>query len=192
MDEFNIKHQREIDKAFIIRAVICFLLCNFALLTIYVFTGGSLFTSKHLIIFSLCTIPLSILYAHTVERLGSIFGGILWTSKKVSPREQLSADLAKARHSKGKSEFEDALNTINNVLEKDPDFPDALYLKAQILWEGYGRSVESKNLFRRVMQLVSADEPLHVWSSDYIDKITLKDKITIAEFMSDEDKKRYD
>lgn len=120
----------------------------------------------------LLTIPLSIIYAYTIEKFGSGFGILLsgWTSKEISPREQLSAELAKARHSKINSRFEESLNLINNILNKDENFPDALYLKAQVLWEGFERSVESKKLFRRVMQFVSPEEPLHRWSLDYIEK----------------------
>ena len=63
------------------------------------------FTLKHVFIFALCTLPLSILYGFIVEKLGSGLGGILtgWTTRKIPSREQLSADLARARHSKGKS-----------------------------------------------------------------------------------------
>jgi hypothetical protein len=74
-------------------------------------------------------------------------------------------------------------------LNKDENFPDALYLKAQILWEGFGKSVESKNLFRKVMKLVSVEDPLYRWSSDCIDKITANDKLMAHEFMSQEENK---
>jgi hypothetical protein len=73
-------------------------------------------------------------------------------------------------------------------LNKDEYFQEALYPKAQILWEGFGKSVESKNLFRSVMKLVSAETTLYRWSSDYIDKITANDKLKAHEFMSDEKK----
>jgi len=190
MNEFKINPKKEINWMLIIRAICCFLICVFALLAICIWTGAGLFTYKHFFILSLCSIPLSILYAYTVEKLGFSLGRILsgWTSKKISPREQLSADLEKARYSKRNSRFEESLNIINGVLHKDGNFPDALYLKAQILWEGFAKSVESKNLFRRVMQLVSAEDPLYRWSSDYVDKITVKDKKMVEEFMSDEEK----
>ncbi|MFC1534327.1 tetratricopeptide repeat protein, partial [Thermodesulfobacteriota bacterium] len=87
-----------------------------------------------------------------MEKLGSGLGGIFtgWTSKTISLRDQLSADLEKARHSKRNGRFEESLDIINGVLNKDQSFPDALYLKAQILWEGFGRTAESKKLFRKV------------------------------------------
>lgn len=196
MNKFQIKQKKEITEQFLIRIVYCFVWSNAALLVIYIVTYGfqkmygELFTFKHLLIFFLLTIPFSVIYAYTIEKFGSGFGIILsgWTSKKISPREQLSADLANARHSKINNRFEESLNIINNVLNKDENFPEALYLKAQVLWEGFGRSVESKKLFRRVMQLLSAEEPLHRWSSDYIEKITLRDKMRVDEFMEGKEK----
>ena len=71
---------------------------------------------------------------------------------------------------------------MNVVLDSEEDLPDALFLKAQILWEGFGRSVESKKLFRRVMQCVSTEDPLYRWSSHYCDEITMKDKMMADEF----------
>lgn len=178
MNEFRIKKKRGIDILPIIRTLYCFLLTLGALFTICVLTGATLFTYKHVLIFSLCSIPFCILYAFTVEKLGSFLGGMLsgWTSRRVGLRDQLSADLEKARHSKRNGHFEESLQIINSVIDKDKDFPDALYLKAQILWEGFGKSAESKKLLKRTMQLVSNDHHLHRWSLSYYDEIIKKEK----------------
>jgi hypothetical protein len=190
MSEFKIKQKKDINRTLIIRVVSYFLICLFALLTICIFTGAKLFTYKHFFIFSLIAFLISILYAFVVEKAGSFLGGMLsgWTAKEVSLREQLSGDLEKARYSKRNNRFDEALNIINGVLERDEDFPDALFLKAQILWEGFEKPVESKNLFRRVMLLVPVGEHLYRWSSEYIDRITLKDKERAHEFTADKDK----
>jgi tetratricopeptide (TPR) repeat protein len=45
--------------------------------------------------------------------------------------------LAKARYSKRQGRFKEALSIIESALDRDPEFPDALYLKARILWEGF-------------------------------------------------------
>jgi len=159
---------------FIIRAVFCFILCAVGLSIIVTATDAALFTYKHALIFLLCAVPISILYAYTVEKLGSGLGAIFsgWTSKKISPREQLSADLARARYSKGRGQFEDALRIINQVLEKDPEFPDALYLKAHILWEGFKNSSEAFECLNKVMELVKDhNEPLYRWALNYSHEI---------------------
>jgi hypothetical protein len=33
---------------------------------------------------------------------------------------------------------------LNGVLAKDPDYPDALFLKAKVLWEGFKRGVRER------------------------------------------------
>jgi tetratricopeptide (TPR) repeat protein len=189
MNGIKIKHKKGINEALILRAICCFLISVFALFTIciFVFAFARVSLFKLFYIFPLCAVPLSILYAYIVEKLGSNLGGRLsfWTSKKISLREQLSSDLARAKFSKGEGRFKEALSIINEVLDKDPDFPDALYLKGQILWEGFENSVESKRLFRRVLQLLSAEEALFRWSSTYIDEITAYDKMRVNEFNSD-------
>jgi tetratricopeptide (TPR) repeat protein len=163
----------EINKALIIRFILYFLICVGALLAIWISTRSKLFTLKHVFILSLCAIPLSIIYAYTVERLGSGIGGILtgWTARKIPAREQLSADLARARYAKGSGHFEDALKIINQVLEKDPDFPDALYLKAHILWEGFNNSTDALENLIRIMELVRDDEPIYHWASSYYHEV---------------------
>jgi hypothetical protein len=111
-----------------------------------------------------------------VEKIGSVLGGIITgsTSGGIDLRERLSADLEKARHSKRNGRFGESLRIIDSVLNQDKDFPEALFLKAQILEEGFGRSAESKILLRMVMRLVSQNDPLHSWSSNYLKEMMSK------------------
>jgi tetratricopeptide (TPR) repeat protein len=179
MNKFSLKPKKEINKPFIIRAILCFLISSLALFSIFALTQGKLFTFKHFFIFMLCAIPLSVLYALTVEKLGSLLGVTLsgWTTREVPPREQLSADLAKARFCKGKGQFREAIIIINEVLEKDPEFPDALLLKAQILWEGFeNRTLALENL-DKAMELVKDDDPIHRWALNYYHEIIKDDRI---------------
>lgn len=157
-----------------------------SLLVIHIFTRTDIFTLKHVLIVSLCSIPLCVLYAYVVEKLVSGLSGLLsgWSSSKISLRDQFSANLGKARQNKREGHPEEALDIINGLLNKEKDFPDALFLKAQILWEGFGRSVESKELFRRVMHLVAKEDSLHRWSSHYCHEISMKDKAIADEFKS--------
>jgi hypothetical protein len=189
MNDFKIKRKKDTDWQFIIRVLYCFFFCVAGLLTIVIWVGAQKFTFIHFFIFLLCAIPLSILCAFIVERAGTILSGMFlgWAPKKISLREQFTADLEKARYSKMNNRFEESLETVNDVLNKDGDFPDALFLKAQIMWEGFGKSVEAKNLFRRVMQQVSAEKPLYRWSLNYIEEITLKDKERVDEFKWNQD-----
>jgi hypothetical protein len=169
MTKIQIKPNKAKERSFFFRFLFCFLWCTAALLIIYAGIGGRLFTFDHLIIFVICCIPLSIFYALIVEKLGSGLGGLMsgWTNRKIPTREQYSADLAKARFSKSRGEFSNALIIINEVLEKDPEYPEALFLKAQIEWEGFkSGSLARKNL-DKVLELVKDDEPFRKRVSNY-------------------------
>jgi hypothetical protein len=169
MVKFNIKPNKVRDNSFLLNALYCFLWCTAALFIIYAGVGGRLFTFDHLMIFILCCIPLSILYAILVEKLGTGLFGLLtgWSDRKIPARETYSADIAKARFSKSRGDFSNALVIINEVLEKDPEFPEALFLKAQIEWEGFkSGSIARKNL-DKVLELVKDDEPFRKRVSNY-------------------------
>jgi hypothetical protein len=168
LNDITIKKKKDRNIVLFIRFLRCFILGFGALFIIFMASGGQIFTFKHLLIFSLVCLPLSGLYVYIVEKFGSGLGTFLsWSSKKVSPREAFSADLARARHSKGAGRFEEALVIINNVLVKDPDFPEALYLKATILWEGFRNRQESSSCLKKVMELVENHETLQRWALNY-------------------------
>lgn len=177
MDEIKIRKKREIDYTRIIRAIMCFLFIFGALSVICISTGAQLLTFKHVFIFSFCSIPLCVLFTLTIEKFGSLLGSVAtgWSSRGFSRREQLSADLEKARHSKRQGRFQEALQIINTVLDKDSDFPDALYLKGQILWEGLKKGGEAARCFNQVMTLLQDSEPLHRWASSYYHDIIEKE-----------------
>jgi tetratricopeptide (TPR) repeat protein len=78
-----------------------------------------------------------------------------------------------ARYHKMQNEFDQALGTVNAVLEQDPEFPDALFLKAQILGDGFGNSAAAKRYLKKVMKAVpNKDETIHRWASTYYDELT--------------------
>ena len=162
----------------ILNVIKCFIFAFGALFIIFMSTGGKLLTFKHVLIYSMYSIPLCFLYAYTVYKFGSILGNILsgWSSRRASPREALSADLERARFSKRKGLFREALDIINEVLEKDPDFPDAQYLKAVILWEGFEDQQGALKCLREVMRLVPRKDTLHRWASNYYDEVTGSEK----------------
>ena len=174
MNQIKIKKRKEKDWPKIFRFLACFTYIFGALLIIWglilVVSGYRLFSFKLLLFLSFL---FSVLTAYSIEKLGSGFGAVLsgWIPRKITVRESLSADLEKARFSKREGRFEEALGIISGALDKDPDFPEALYLKAQILWEGFGNSTGAKRCLQKVMQEVPYGETLHRWASSYFDKV---------------------
>ncbi len=159
---------KEFDSAQRVRLLMIFLLFTF---TAYLFVG-SYVTS------SLIAIPLTILSMFLIEKLGAVFGGLLsgWTSGPPDPKGAVVADLEKVRAYKRKGEFKEALSTIDRVISARPNLPDALYLKAQVLCEGFKKYSEAKKCLGKAITLTSNDETIHKWASNYYDDIVIKEK----------------
>jgi len=68
-------------------------------------------------------------------------------------REQVQGPLSQARFNKENRDYPAALSFVNKVLERDPDFTDALLLKAQILWEGFGQSHAAIQFLEKTLSL---------------------------------------
>jgi hypothetical protein len=169
MTNIQIKPNKARERSFLFRFLYCFLWCTAVLFIIFAAVGGRLFTFNHLIIFVICCIPLSILYAILVEKLGTGLFSLLsgWSDRKSPARETYSADIAKVRFSKSRGEFSNALLIINEVLEKDPEFPEAIFLKAQIEWEGFKSGSLARENLDKVLELVKDDEPFRKRVSNY-------------------------
>ena len=56
---------------------------------------------------------------------------------------------------------------INEVIEKDPEFPEALLLKAQIAWEGYKNKELARRNLDMILELVADDDPMRKWAVNY-------------------------
>jgi len=178
MNQFKIKRKREIDQVTIVRFLMFYVIILGVLLALRIWNRGVLFTFKDVMVFSLWAIPLCALMVYVVEKFGSGLGRFLsgWSSRRPTTRETLAADLEKARYSKREGRFQEALTIIDVVLDKDQNFPDALFLKAQILWEGFGNAGVTKECLKKVMQLVPKDETLHRWALSYYDEVTGMEK----------------
>ena len=152
MNQVKTKPKRERDSTKVVRFVMFFGIIVGAMLMISIWTGGSLFTFKHVLFLSICAIPFSILLVYSIEKVGSWLGGNLsgWSSRKVTFRETLTSDLQKAKYSTRQGRFEEALKLIDEVLDKAPNFPDALYLKSHILWQGFENATDARGCLKKV------------------------------------------
>jgi hypothetical protein len=100
---------------------------------------------------------------------GSLYGGrkARWTAK-----ERFAANIEKIRYSKREGRFNEALALTNDVLKQLPNDPDTLFLKAQILHEGFGFGESAKKCLEIIMKEVPASEILHRWASSLYEDIT--------------------
>ena len=88
--------------------------------------------------------------------------------REIGPRQQLAGDLNGVRHHKLFNRFDEALIKIENILAKDPDFPEALFFKAQILYEGFKDREAAKSCLLKIIKLEpDKDAPFHRWALDF-------------------------
>jgi tetratricopeptide (TPR) repeat protein len=86
----------------------------------------------------------------------------------------LSGDLNVVRYHKLCHRFDDALIKIEEILARDPDFAEALFLKAQILWEGF----EDRKAARKCLLKIMAVEPdenavFHRWALNFYEALSM-------------------
>ena len=80
-------------------------------------------------------------------------------------RDQFIGTLNQARFHKMSKRHDLALECVDEVLAADPDIPKALFVKAQILWEGYQDSVVAKQCLFHLMKVEPDKEAsFHRWS----------------------------
>ena len=90
-----------------------------------------------------------------------------------SEREQLEGDLNTVKYYKMRKEYDQALKTVNNILKKDPEFSEALFIKAQILFEGFDNLAASKANLKKILEIKKdKDEPIYRWASNLNDELT--------------------
>ncbi|MCI5209041.1 MAG: hypothetical protein D3910_09645 [Candidatus Electrothrix sp. ATG2] len=86
--------------------------------------------------------------------------------------DQLAGELVKARLMKASDRFDEALDIINKTLDRLPDYPEALLLKAQILWEGYADYPAARACLQQVLQMkkikTEKDEAIYRWSENLL------------------------
>jgi len=72
-----------------------------------------------------------------------------------------------------RKEYDQALKAVNNILNRDPEFSEALFIKAQILWEGFKNSAAAKGNLKKIIEIKKdKNEPFYRWASNLLDELT--------------------
>ena len=177
-ENIRINANRERDRMPILRFFKVFLWTTgvLTLLTILTraFPGATPFSFKHVAIILLCFIPLSILCTFIIEKVGGGLGGILvWgTSGSFNPKDLFRGEIHKIKYRKRMGQFEQALQMVNNLLHQDADNSEAMLLKAQILWEGFGNAPTAKGCLNRIRELAPEDDKFHRWATSYLKTVS--------------------
>ena len=97
-----------------------------------------------------------------------IYNGCLPSTR----HDLLAGELIKARLLKASDRFDEALAAVNSTLCRQPDHPEALFLKAQILWEGFANYTAATACLKKVVQMKPMqDETIRRWSQTLLKEI---------------------
>ena len=91
-------------------------------------------------------------------------------NSKIAPKANT---LNQTRYQKMCKDFTGALITIDSVLAREPNFPEALLLKAQIIWEGFQGAVGAKQCLVEILKVEpNTKSPFHRWALSLHKEIT--------------------
>jgi tetratricopeptide (TPR) repeat protein len=154
----------------IIRFLMIYAICFGVFLGIHIYTR-----SVPILFLTVVPIVMTIMVMSILITLGNAFGKAFYGGRRfrLSIGEIVRVDLDKIRFSKMNEHFEEALRITNELLKKHPDYPEALFLKAQILHEAYGHNMSARKCLQKILDTVADDKDVHGWASDYLEKISL-------------------
>ena len=141
---------------------------------------------KAIIIGIVLSAILPILMMFFSDRLGGI-SSILYKGGqgKWSIEEKFESEMAKVRHLKMNYNFDAALETVNSILDQIPDYPEAMLLKAQILWDGFENYAGAKACLKKISDMNALDgKPIKQWASSLSEEISAKKKQKSVEAQS--------
>jgi len=154
----------------------CFLFIPCILVIVSVCTGlsyGQIFVLS--IVFNLIASAIvSLIVLFILNGLGGGSVNILYGMKRTSwdLRDQLAGYLSIIRCHKMNKRFDQALRAVNVMLFKNPDFPEALLLKSQILHEGFGNLGATKGYLKKLMEVEpDKSSAINRWASCLFNEI---------------------
>ncbi len=108
-----------------------------------------------------------------VQTMSAWFGALAGERKAhFTQREQLASDMLQVRHHKTNQHYDIALRKVNAILDADPDYPEALFLKAQIVWHGFGNRASAVTNLKKIHAIV--DDPsstVYRWAASLLEEI---------------------
>ncbi|MFH2011996.1 MAG: tetratricopeptide repeat protein [Pseudomonadota bacterium] len=144
----------------------------------FTFIGGALFGYVGIFIGVLLSLVIPVPILFILDRIGG-FASLLYRGRRAnwSQHEQLEGDLTQVKYLKMIKNYATALELLDTILNHDPNHPEALFIKAQILWEGFENYAGAKVCLKKVIDMESIkDDPIRRWASNLSDEITFQMK----------------
>jgi len=168
---------KDIDSADISDLLRAYFYCFYAFGAILLYAGGLL----GLLIAAVVSIPLAFLIFSITNKTGNSLSRLFYGGRKPNwtIQEKFQGDLDQVMFLKRQKQYPQALKKVNEILNQAPEFSEALFLKAQILWEGYESANGAKRYLNKAKEFVSPDGYLYRWICSYQDSIadTVETKI---------------
>jgi tetratricopeptide (TPR) repeat protein len=126
-----------------------------------------------LILAAVLSLIIALFIVSSAGGIGGIAGKLYGGRKPIwNIQERYSAELSRTRVQKMKGNHKEALTIIETVLAEQPDFNEALLLKAQILAEGFGDKQEAKKCLTKVFQTEPKHTQLFHWCETLYRELT--------------------
>ena len=123
------------------------------------------------------TFAMSFLAMKTLDRAGDAWAYMLGHRKPIIDlREQMQGSLKAVRVSKMNKAYKTALDQVNHILDKDPEFHEAMFVKAQILEEGFGNYPGARKYLRKVMAETPKESSLNTWARSLYRTVSEKEE----------------
>jgi hypothetical protein len=135
-------------------------------------------SSKGVLIAALISIPLAFVIFGITDKTGKLLSRIFYAGRKPTwtIQEKFQSDLDQVMFFKRQRQFPQALKKVNEILNQEPEFAEALFLKAQILWEGYETANGARRYLNKAKDTVSPEGYLYRWICSYYNGINEKVK----------------
>lgn len=98
------------------------------------------------------------------NKVGDVSAILFKGSGRSTIRDQYCGNISQARYLKTRHEYKEALELIEQYLDKDPDFAEALYLKAQILLDGFNDYIGAKLCTNKILKITDNTCTWHQWA----------------------------
>ena len=110
------------------------------------------------------------------DAAGTLYGGRRgrWTQ-----RELLEGEMRKVQHQFEHGNFDSALKGVDAVLAEDPDFQEALLVKARILVDGFERIDAATDCINRILTGKPENETIHQRAAGFRKELELYQSLRI-------------
>jgi len=135
--------------------------------------GSFTLTLNHVLLVQIAAFPLYFITLYALNKTSSFLGAIITgrMPPTVSLRDTLAAELSRAKVKKMNGDYQDALEIIDGILSRDHHFPEALFIKSQLLVEGFKDITGAKRCLKKLMKNIPRTEKIYQWASNYLENL---------------------